>query len=97
MNSRRRVNSTVGRFLVSESNMIALVCNTPNARIFEIVLSLALITIGVLVLIRALQGRLKRNRIAGVTDPNLGCGVVAVGLIVLGVMVLASALLWLDC
>jgi len=77
--------------------MMALVCNTPTARIFEIVLSLAFITIGVLVLIRARQGGLKRNRIAGVTDPNLGCGVVAVGLIVLGVVVLASALLWLDC
>ena len=76
---------------------MALVCNTPTARVFEIILSLALITIGVVVLIRALQGRLKHTRIGGVTDPNLGCGVVAVGLIVLGVVVLASALLWLDC
>ena len=78
-------------------SVMALVCNTLNARVFEVAFSLGFMTIGVLVLMRAIQGRLRRNRISGVTDANLGCGVVAAGLILLGVAVLVSALLRLDC
>lgn len=78
-------------------SVMALACNTFSARTFEVALSLVLMTIGALVLMRAIQGRLRRNRISGVTDANLGCGVVSAGLILLGFAVLVSALLRLDC
>jgi len=80
---------------------MALVCNSFGLRIFEVVLSLALLFGAGAALRCAIQGKVKRVRLFGVhvkgNEANLGVGVFASALLLIGVVVLVSAVLWLDC
>jgi hypothetical protein len=78
---------------------MAFVCNTFTVRIVEVILSLTFISIGAFVLRSAVQGKIKHIRIFGIRakDTSLVCGVIATVLLLLGVLVLISAVLGWDC
>lgn len=76
-------------------------CNSPGARIFEVGVALTAIMAGALMLWRARNGKIRGFYFSGwwVTgkDANYGAGCIAVFLMLLGVFVFCSAVLYLDC
>jgi hypothetical protein len=78
---------------------MAFICNTFTVRIVEVILSLAFMSVGAFVLRSAVQGKIKHIRIIGIRakDTSLVCGIIAALLLLLGILVLISAVLHLDC
>ena len=80
---------------------MALACNSFGLRVFEVVLSLALLFGASIALRYAVQGKVKRFRLFGVhvkgNEANLGVGVFASALLLVALVILVSALIWLDC
>jgi hypothetical protein len=83
---------------LTKSFTMILVCNTPELRVFQIALSLAMIGVGGLGVRRAAEGKIRiRVRGASARGSNLTVGIVATYLFLLGVFLFLAALLGLDC
>jgi hypothetical protein len=76
-------------------------CNRLGLRVFEIILALGLMSGGTAVLLRALKGKVRRIMLFRVfvygNDANLGAGIFASILLLLGVFLFVAAIFRLDC